>query len=70
MSMKKVFVFLCLCFGLTVQAQQVITVSQKAADYSTIQAAIDACPENEWTIIRVSNGVYPEQLLDIPRFLK
>ena len=63
MSMKKVFVFLCLCFGLTVQAQQVITVSQKAAaDYSTIQAAIDACPENEWTIIRVSNGVYPEQL--------
>ena len=31
MSMKKVFVFLCLCFGLTAQAQQVITVSQKAA---------------------------------------
>ena len=61
---KKIF---CICLmmglGIGVHAQNTITVDAAGGgDYTTVQAAIDAAPDNAATTIYVKNGTYAENV--------
>lgn len=63
--MNKKNFFIALVMGLTIgaNAQNTITVDANGkGDYTTIQAAVDAAPDNAETTIYIKNGTYAENV--------
>ncbi len=63
MNTRFFHIILMLGLAVSVQAQTTITVDANGkGDYTTIQAAVDAAPENGETTIYIKNGTYAENV--------
>jgi pectin methylesterase-like acyl-CoA thioesterase len=62
--MKHIFIFILLfiCTFANAQPFRFIVAVDGSGTHTTVQSAIDACPDNERSIIFVKNGNYPEQV--------
>lgn len=63
--MKLIYSLLLMLLVLPIAAQQpfrYIVAADGSGDFTTIQAAIDACPEGAQSIIFIKNGTYNEQV--------
>ena len=63
--MKKIILIvitLCICIIANAQPFKFIVAKDGSGDFSSIQAAIDSCPENLQSIIFIKNGTYDEQI--------
>lgn len=49
---------LSVCFLANAQSFRYIVATDGSGDFTTVQAAIDACPDNERSIVFVKNGTY------------
>ncbi|MBP5570604.1 MAG: hypothetical protein J6X46_06260, partial [Prevotella sp.] len=63
MNKRNIFVSLTLALVIGANAQNTITVDASGnGDYTTVQAAVDAAPENAETTIYIKNGTYAENV--------
>lgn len=62
--MKQIITFILLCFCSFAIAQpfRFIVAADGSGTHTTVQSAIDACPDNERSIVFVKNGTYTEQV--------
>ncbi len=62
--MKQLFFFLLLfsCVSTSAQVFQAVVATDGSGTYTTIQAALNACPDNVRSIVFVKNGIYNEQV--------
>lgn len=58
--MKSILTFLalCICIFTNAQAFRYIVATDGSGTHTTVQAAIDACPNGERSIIFIKNGTY------------
>jgi len=62
--MKQIFtlLLLCICTLLNAQPFRFIVAADGSGTHSTVQAALNACPEGERSLVFVKNGTYDEQV--------
>ncbi|MEI8085287.1 MAG: pectinesterase family protein [Paludibacter sp.] len=53
---------LCICFIANAQPFRFIVAADGSGTHTTIQAALDACPESERSLVFIKNGTYNEQV--------
>lgn len=62
--MKKYFILFLLFIGLSANAQpfRFIVAADGSGDYTSVQAALNACPDGAQSMIFIKNGTYTEQV--------
>ncbi|HET7733909.1 MAG TPA: pectinesterase family protein, partial [Paludibacter sp.] len=62
--MKQIFLLflLSICLGANAQPFRFIVAADGTGNYTTIQAALDACPDGVQSLVFVKNGTYNEQV--------
>ncbi|MFA6581024.1 MAG: pectinesterase family protein, partial [Paludibacter sp.] len=62
--MKQSLILLLLFICLTANAQlfRCIVAADGSGTYTTVQSAIDACPEGQQSLVFIKNGIYNEQV--------
>ncbi|MDR0541300.1 MAG: right-handed parallel beta-helix repeat-containing protein [Dysgonamonadaceae bacterium] len=58
-----IIVLLLVSVTLSAQTYDIVVAKDGSGDYTTIQAAVDACPDNERKVIFIKPGLYEEKVM-------